>query len=136
MTLFQTFFSFKGRINRQKFWLMQLLRLLVLLILFILFGVIMFLIGIFVVSNNPIDESPTIIGFLSVYPIHWIFLIYWVCSGLGISAKRWHDRDKSAWWILVEFIPLIGPIWAFVELGCLKGTEGPNRFGSDPLEYS
>jgi uncharacterized membrane protein YhaH (DUF805 family) len=24
-------------------------------------------------------------------------------------------------------------IWAIVELGCLRGTEGPNRFGPDPL---
>jgi hypothetical protein len=24
-------------------------------------------------------------------------------------------------------------IWAFVELGCLRGTMGPNRFGSDLL---
>jgi uncharacterized membrane protein YhaH (DUF805 family) len=25
-------------------------------------------------------------------------------------------------------------VWAFVELGCLRGTIGPNRYGSDPLE--
>jgi uncharacterized membrane protein YhaH (DUF805 family) len=24
-------------------------------------------------------------------------------------------------------------IWALVELGFLRGTRGPNRFGSDPL---
>jgi uncharacterized membrane protein YhaH (DUF805 family) len=24
-------------------------------------------------------------------------------------------------------------VWAFVELGCLRGTLGPNRFGPDPL---
>jgi uncharacterized membrane protein YhaH (DUF805 family) len=24
-------------------------------------------------------------------------------------------------------------IWAFVELGCLRGTVGPNRYGPDPL---
>ena len=25
-------------------------------------------------------------------------------------------------------------VWAFVELGCLRGTIGPNRYGPDPLE--
>jgi uncharacterized membrane protein YhaH (DUF805 family) len=25
-------------------------------------------------------------------------------------------------------------IWAFVELACLRGTIGPNRYGPDPLE--
>ena len=24
-------------------------------------------------------------------------------------------------------------IWAFVELGCLRGTPGPNQYGPDPL---
>ena len=24
-------------------------------------------------------------------------------------------------------------LWAFVEIFCLRGTRGPNRFGSDPL---
>jgi uncharacterized membrane protein YhaH (DUF805 family) len=24
-------------------------------------------------------------------------------------------------------------IWLFVEIGFLKGTQGPNRFGPDPL---
>lgn len=28
---------------------------------------------------------------------------------------------------------LAGAIWMFVELGCLRGTVGPNRFGPDPL---
>ena len=27
-------------------------------------------------------------------------------------------------------------VWVIVELGCLRGTQGPNRFGSDPLEAS
>jgi uncharacterized membrane protein YhaH (DUF805 family) len=31
-------------------------------------------------------------------------------------------------------IPVIGAIWSFVELGCLAGTPGPNRFGEDPLQ--
>ena len=49
------------------------------------------------------------------------------------QVKRWHDRDKSGWFVLVNFIPFIGTIWALVELGFLRGTMGPNRFGPDPL---
>jgi len=48
-------------------------------------------------------------------------------------VKRYHDRDKSGWWILILFIPLVGFIWFLIELGCLPGTPGPNRFGPDPL---
>ena len=49
-----------------------------------------------------------------------------------LYAKRWHDRDKSGWWSLIVLIPGIGGIWMLIELGFLRGTAGPNRFGSDP----
>ena len=80
--------------------------------------------------------------------------------GLAISVKRLHDRDKSGWFLPVYWgLPMvlgalgfvaqlndssglslvcglgefaIG-IWMFIELGCLRGTPGTNRFGSDPL---
>ena len=51
---------------------------------------------------------------------------------LAVTAKRWHDRDKSAWWILIYLIPIIGGgTWTIVELGLLKGAKGDNRFGPD-----
>jgi uncharacterized membrane protein YhaH (DUF805 family) len=27
-------------------------------------------------------------------------------------------------------------LWGFAEMGCLRGTDGPNRFGPDPLSYT
>jgi len=59
------------------------------------------------------------------------FLLMVWCS-ICISGKRWHDRDKSAWYVCVRMIPIIGPIWTFVENGCLRGTHGPNSYGPDP----
>ena len=58
-------------------------------------------------------------------------LALWI--GLAIAAKRWHDRNKSAWWILIVFVPVVGGLWYLIECGFLKGTTGPNKFGSDPL---
>ena len=57
-------------------------------------------------------------------------LLIWI--SLAVQIKRWHDRDKSGWWVLINLIPLIGAIWAFVETGCLRGTVGPNAYGPDP----
>jgi len=54
--------------------------------------------------------------------------------GIIVQVKRWHDRDKSGWWILINFIPLVGGLWSLIECGFLKGTDGPNRFGPDPLQ--
>jgi uncharacterized membrane protein YhaH (DUF805 family) len=56
-----------------------------------------------------------------------------IWPSLAISIKRWHDRDKSGWWVLIGFIPLIGGIWALIETGFLEGTKGPNQYGLDPL---
>ena len=51
---------------------------------------------------------------------------------LAVSVKRWHDRGKSGWWLLVTLIPLVGWLWALVENGLLRGDAGPNRFGNAP----
>ncbi len=62
-----------------------------------------------------------------------LLVLTWI--ELTVAAKRWHDRNKSAFWVLFSFIPIIGQIWAFVELGFIKGTKGHNRFGPDPIKH-
>ena len=58
-------------------------------------------------------------------------LVAW--PGVAVSVKRWHDRGKSGWWMLINLVPVIGTLWTLVECGLLRGTPGPNRFGPDPL---
>jgi uncharacterized membrane protein YhaH (DUF805 family) len=48
-----------------------------------------------------------------------------VLSGIGNMAG-----DASFVFSLAGFAI---SIWACVELGCLRGTAGPNRYGPDPL---
>ena len=50
---------------------------------------------------------------------------------LAVAVRRLHDQDKSGWWILIGFVPLIGGIWLLI-LYFIDGTPGPNRFGPDP----
>jgi uncharacterized membrane protein YhaH (DUF805 family) len=52
--------------------------------------------------------------------------------GLAVGIRRLHDIDKSGWWFLLVFIPLVGVIIILVW-AATKGTEASNRFGSDPL---
>lgn len=89
-------------------------------------------------------------------------LVVFVAVALAVSVRRLHDRGKSGWWLLAMYLPLfvlgvfeglteLSPgepnvvlsllslafsIWALVELGCLKGTVGSNKFGPDPLNPS
>ena len=51
---------------------------------------------------------------------------------LAVSVKRWHDRGKSGWWVLVALVPLAGWLWVLIENGLLRGDAGPNRFGDAP----
>lgn len=48
-------------------------------------------------------------------------------------AKRWHDMNHSAWWVLLHLIPM-GSLYSFVVLGFGRGTYGPNRYGPDPSD--
>jgi uncharacterized membrane protein YhaH (DUF805 family) len=64
--------------------------------------------------------------------------------GIGITIRRFHDRDMSGWWYLGVIVLGVG-IWIFMPflarvpgivmtvLFCFPGTNGPNRFGPDPL---
>ena len=113
---FKTFyFSFDGRIGRQDFWLRYVLPYLGMLV------VIVIIAGI----NENVGQI-----------VNLIFSVATIWPSLAVIAKRWHDRNKSGWWILITIIPIVGSIWALVENGFLRGTVGPNRFGPDPLSAS
>jgi uncharacterized membrane protein YhaH (DUF805 family) len=47
----------------------------------------------------------------------------------ALATKRWHDRGKSGWWSLIVLVPIVGGIWALVELGFLGGEPGVNVYG-------
>jgi uncharacterized membrane protein YhaH (DUF805 family) len=49
----------------------------------------------------------------------------------AVTVRRLHDIGKSGWWYFFGLIPLLG--W-FTMLSwlCRKGTDGGNRFGTDP----
>lgn len=50
---------------------------------------------------------------------------------LAVLARRLHDIDRSGWWMLVSFIPLVG--WLILLYWTVKeGDTGTNRFGSSP----
>jgi uncharacterized membrane protein YhaH (DUF805 family) len=48
-----------------------------------------------------------------------------------VLFRRLHDTDRSAWWLLLLLIPIIG--WMVILIfNCQSGTPGENRFGADP----
>lgn len=102
--------TYEGRFNRSRYWAFTLVY-----------------IGAYIVAT--IIDS--VIGTEGVLTL--LFSLAALYPAVCVAIKRWHDRDKSGWWVLIALIPVIGAIWTLVECGILKGTEGPNRFGADPL---
>lgn len=52
---------------------------------------------------------------------------------IAVTVRRLHDTDRSAWWLLIYLIPILGALVLFVFM-VLDGTNGPNRFGQDPKD--
>lgn len=53
-------------------------------------------------------------------------------ANVAIGIKRYHDRGKSGWWVLVQPVPVFGTAWHLVEAGMLPGGEGSNGYGEAP----
>jgi uncharacterized membrane protein YhaH (DUF805 family) len=118
-------FSFEGRINRAKFWIIS-----------IAVGIIHDILS-YIIYPAVWTESDPATALESVGLVRGILLlvlfvvVVWI--GLAVAVKRWHDRDKSGWWVLIVLVPVVGVLWYLIECGFLRGTPGPNRYGPDPL---
>jgi uncharacterized membrane protein YhaH (DUF805 family) len=135
MDLSQLLFGFSGRINRAKYWITVGLYLAAMVIA----GLLFFILGFGVLF----------------YVIVAVLYIAMLISGIAVGIKRLHDRDKSAWWLLLFYVApgVLGGVgmvtggwhwlfdvpswaislWALIEFGFLRGTSGPNQYGPDPL---
>lgn len=116
-------FSFNGRVGRKAFWLY-------------LVAMIVVSVVVNVAAVGPMvaaaQSNPEALSTMAMPIWVWIVFIplFWI--GLAIQAKRWHDQDKSAWWILIGLVPFVGGLIVLVMCGFIAGTPGPNRFGDQP----
>jgi len=64
-------------------------------------------------------------------PLTTIFLLAIIVPSIAVQVRRFHDQDKSGWFVLLALIPFLGGLAVLVFM-CLEGTKGANRFGPDP----
>ena len=100
--------DFSGRARRTEYWLFVLFSMVIAMLL----AVVDFVLG-----------SPGIIGML--------FALAILIPSIAVGVRRLHDTDRSGWWLLIAFIPIIGTIALLVFL-LLDSNPGENRFGSSP----
>jgi uncharacterized membrane protein YhaH (DUF805 family) len=158
------FFGFSGRINRGKYWLATLLWVLIWFVAALVCLVAaLAILGVNVDKGSlpSMDEPDKVVRLILDYAVLFIVtlafvIVSWI-SAFAIGVKRLHDRNKSGWWILLFYVvpallggggnqaesvtagilglvSLVLALWGLVELGFLRGTAGPNRFGLDPLQ--
>ena len=66
------------------------------------------------------------------YPVlQAIVALALIVPTVAVAVRRLHDTDRSGWWLLIVFVPLIGGL-ALLVWFCLRGTAGDNRFGPAP----
>ncbi|GEP57771.1 DUF805 domain-containing protein [Reyranella soli] len=118
-------FGFQGRANRAKFWLVALG---ILVVEVILFAVIL---GGAAMSGDPEQIAAAMGPVASIIVLIFAVVATWI--SIAVAVKRYHDRNKSGWWVLIVFVPVIGGLWYLIECGFLRGTSGPNNYGPDPL---
>jgi uncharacterized membrane protein YhaH (DUF805 family) len=125
----QDLFSFSGRFNRAKFWLVVIATDIV---MFVVLGILAAMGG--GSLEMPADGSmPTIGGGIVGGIVAFLVAVAGVWIGLAAGVKRFHDRGKTGWWVLIVLVPVIGGLWYLIECGFLRGTVGPNAYGPDPL---
>lgn len=107
--------DFSGRSRRKEYW--------------------MFVLGIFIAAIvlSIVEGILGLSGMVGgVYgPLTTILLLAVIIPGIAVQVRRFHDQDKSGWFVLLALIPFIGSLAVLVFM-CLEGTKGPNRFGPDP----
>ena len=110
-------FSFKGRIGRKTWWLATL-------------GIIGALIAVQVlmVALAAMSETAGLIGAILALVVCLVLVV----PMLTLNVKRWHDLDKSGWFLLLGLVPIVN-LYALVMTGFIRGTEGRNQYGDDPI---
>ncbi|QFG51202.1 DUF805 domain-containing protein [Lactobacillus acetotolerans] len=93
-------FNFSGTASRSEYWWA--------IILNYVLGFIILMIG-----SAMFDGSADIFYSYFSRPIVIITAIIWIGT-LSLRFRRLHDTNHSAWWLLIEFVPVIGTIWYLI----------------------
>ena len=100
--------QFTGRSRRSEYWY------------FVLFNMIFAILAAMV--DNALWDFPIL------YSLYGLAVLI---PGLSVAVRRLHDTNKSGWWLLIAFIPLVGAIVLIVFMAT-EGDRSDNQYGADP----
>ncbi len=109
--------QFSGRARRKEYWWFVLFSYLI--------SFALALVDIMIVGADTVVEY-------GIGPLSGIAALVLLIPSTAVSFRRLHDHDRSAWWLLLGILPIIGALVLLVWF-CQRGTIGDNRFGPDPI---
>lgn len=114
---FANYANFGGRARRSEYWFFTLFLSITSLIAAMLDGAVTSAVH----ASEHLGIFIVILGLVVFLP------------NLAVTVRRLHDTNRSGWWLFISFVPVIGGIVLLVWM-CTRGTDGPNRFGPDPIQ--
>lgn len=125
-SVYSNYANFRGRARRSEYWWWFLAYIIIILVLgFIERSVLGS--GSADVSTGDGEFNASFNGGI----LSTIFILASIIPALAVGVRRLHDVDRSGWWLLIGFVPLIGAL-LLLYWNVQPGTPGPNRFG-DPV---
>lgn len=112
----KNYVNFEGRATASEYWWFTLFHMIAIILPFVL----ALIAGL---SSNALGWLAVILvilGFLTMLGL--------IIPQLSVLARRLHDSDRSAMWILIGFIPTLGAI-VLIVFACMPSTPGDNRYG-------
>ena len=105
----ENYLNFDGRARRAEFWWYALANLIISVVLSLI--------------DTAIGLGSGFGGVLS-----GIYGLAVLLPGIGVGIRRLHDTDKSGWWLLLVFIPIVGAV-VLIVFWATDGTRGANAYG-------
>ncbi len=106
---FKKYATFRGRASRSEFWWWTLVNVVVAVVLS----------GLALATSGPtVDELGQPVGPSGLGLVFYLLYLAWtlatIVPGIALVVRRLHDSNKSGFWLLIVFVPVVGPIILFV----------------------
>ena len=111
---FKKYAVFSGRARRKEYWF------------FVLFNILATIAAAIIDGITGTYNPATGMGLLGV-----IYALAVLIPSIAVIFRRLHDTGRSAWWLLILFIPLIGVLVVLYFL-VLDSQEEENEYGPSP----
>lgn len=110
----KSYTKFDGRSQRMEYWYFFLVNIVILVILY------------FIDSMTGMVNAASGYGILS-----GVYALAVLLPGIAVAVRRFHDTNRTGWWVLVALIPLIGGL-ILICFMVLDSDPETNKYGPNP----